>query len=359
MAASQSRKRAYWAGALVLLAGGMAAAAVQVSRPPPELTARNGGALAAPGLSAPEATPRKIRIITASGGYTLARTQREGWVLEERGGYPAPEAAVAAVLRQTAALRLERALTRDPAKLDRLRLGDPERGGRGVALQVQDERGAFLADLVLGYEPQGLYVRQRGSNQAWFAGGAMPELAKPAIWIESPQALRGASFVRLDVQPFDGPAFSLVRNTAGQLVFAPPWQLRRLSGRAAAQAIWDTLQGFDPMDVASAAAITAPVRGRLYATAADGLVIRADVHLQEEGAWLMVSASITGEGEPLPDVQARAAEINQAFGPWAFRIPDVEAAALLPAFNALTDQPMPKPAQATPAPTPARAAQPG
>lgn len=340
MAASQSRKRAFWAGSLVVLSAVMAATAFQVSRPPPELAARNGGALAAPGLSTPAAKPRKIKVVAARGGYTLARTLRDGWVLEERGGYPVSDGAVAGLLAKAAELRLERALTRDPAKLDRLRLGDPERGGRGVLLQVQDERGAFLADLVLGYEPQGVYVRQRGAVQAWFTRGRLPDLSTPAMWIARPDVLASEQFVRLDVQPRVGPGYSLVRNAAGQTVMGPPFQVRRILDRVAAQSIWQTVQTFAPVDVAGAAAAAGPLLGRVLATTADGLVLRIELRALEAGSWLMISAA-AGE-EPSPEAQARAGAINQAFGPWAFRLTPAATEAVLPALAALTEPPAPE-----------------
>lgn len=337
MAASQSRKRAFWAGTLLVLSAVMAATAYQVSRPPPELAARNGGALAAPGLSTPDAKPRKIRVVTARGGYTLARTLRDGWVLEERGGYPVSDGAVAGLLAKAAELRLERALTRDPAKLDRLRLGDPEQGGRGVLLQVQDERGAFLADLVLGYEPQGVYVRQRGGVQAWFTRGQLPDLSTPGMWISRPEVLASEQIVRLDVQPRTGPGYSLVRNSDGQTVMGPPFQVRRILDRAAAQSIWQTLQTFSPVDVAGAAAAAGPLLGRVLASTGDGLMIRIELRALESGSWLMISAA-AGE-EPTPQVQARADAINRAFGPWAFGLTPGATEAILPSLAALTEPP--------------------
>ncbi len=90
-----------------------------------------------------------ITIATKDATYRIVRTQH-GWTLPDRGDYPVARERLAQFTDGLASLSFVRPMARDPAKFDRLGLGDPAKGGDGVSVQVQNAQGALLANLMLG-----------------------------------------------------------------------------------------------------------------------------------------------------------------------------------------------------------------
>lgn len=326
------RSRAISLAAVAVLAAGVAWLA---ARPPATGPAPPPGG--APAIVRAERLEqaRAIVITTAEGEFTLARTAA-GWALRDRGDFPAPEARVAELEAALAALRLMRPMTRDPQKHDRLFVGDPTRGGKGVLVQIQDERGAYLVDLVLGFTPRGLYARRRGDDQAWAARGALPAFTDPAFWLNiEPLALDAGRFVRLDVAPSEGPAFSLLRDApGGPFRAARPFAFRAIRHPDVAQTLAVTLATLAPKDIAPAPSIVGAPIARLVASADDGLVVAVDLHRKDGADWAKVTARTIPDAPA--DTLARAQALNAQAGPWAYRVSSAQAAALAPTLMALT-----------------------
>jgi len=356
MAEALARKRGFAAMWLMASAVALSAAAWVTTRPAAGVAAPEGGLPAAPALAAGEAQARKISVSSREGAYTLVRSPR-GWVLSERGDFPVSADKVAALQQAIAALRFERAMTRDPAKLDRLSLGDPAAGGRGVAVQIEDARAAPLVDLVFGFEERGLYARERGASQAWAVAGDLPALASPASWIAAPASLKAERFARIDLAPVEGPGYALVADETGGLALGRPYSWRRIVAPGLAAGVLQTLQSFTPQDVQPAPAIGGAPRARVVAYTADGLRVEADLHREGEAWWLKLSAPMP-QGEVAEEVLARLRPINAELAPWAFRLTPEAAAALAPSLMDLTGAeardlaPPPRPAApAGPAPS--------
>lgn len=333
MAEALARTRSFTVLWLALATAGLGGAAWLVSRPAAGIVVPDGGIPAAPALAAGEAQARKIIISSPEGTYTVVRTPR-GWVLSERGDYPVSPDKPAALQQTLANLRFERPMTRDPAKLERLSLGDPAMGGKGVVVQVEDERAAPLVDLVFGFEDRGVYARERNSSQAWAVAGDLAPLGSPALWLTGPVSLRGEAFARFDIAPSDGPGYALLSGEGGY-VLGRPYSWRRIVAPERASGVAQALQQLAPLDVQPAPAIGGAPQARLLAFTADGLRVDVELHREEGAFWAKVTAAAP-TGEPPEDLQRRVQDINAEFAPWAFRLSPEAVGALQPSLSALT-----------------------
>ena len=329
------RRRAFALGAISALA---LAAAVFVSRghysgyaPPP------GGVAAAPGIGAQGTQTRAVSITSRQGVFALARSPR-GWSLQDRGGYPVSHERVSALEAAFRDLRLVRPITRDPAKHARLNVGDPGNGGDGVLVQLQDERGAFLVDLILGYRGGKVYARKRGDAQVWTTSGDLPALRDAAFWLElAPFGLQTDDLLRLDIAPPTGPAFTLQRLEPGRdFALGRPFSSLAIAQPEAARALLRVIAKLQPLDVAPAPSLGGAPASRLVAHASDGVDVVLDLHRKDGGEWLKAVA----RAAPDADAQAlaRAQAINAQTGAWAFRLRPEDAAALTPSLSALAGE---------------------
>lgn len=359
MSYALARKRGFIAIWLVLASAALGATSWIVTQPPAGLAVPAGGLPAAPALANGEAQARKISIASREGSLTVVRTQR-GWVLAERGDYPVSPERTAALQKSLAGLRFKRPMTHDPAKLDRLSLGDPAMGGKGVVVQIEDARAAPLVDLVLGFEDRGIYGRERSSSQAWAIAGDLEPLSSPAVWISAPSSLRGEDFVRLDVAPAIGPAYTMLRDEQGALALGRPYSYRKIIEPSLAKGVLEAFRKPSPIDVQPAPAIEGAVIARVAASTIDGLRADAELIRDGQGVWIKVSAPRPGEGAS-DDLMRRVQEINAELAPWAFKLGKGAVEALTPPLTALTGldaQALAPPRPVAPSTSPASAAAP-
>lgn len=300
-------------------------------------TAPPSGVLAAPGIGGENVQTRLVRITSRQGVFSIARTPR-GWVLQDRGGYPVGANRVNALEAAFRALRLARPITRDSAKHGRLNVGDPGAGGDGVLVQIQDERGAFLVDLILGYRDDTIYARKRGDAQVWTVSGDLPPLRDAAFWLElAPFGLSTAELLSLDVAPLTGPGFTVLRaEPSGPFIFGRPYSGLLIRQKDALEAMLAVIARVEPRDVAPAPSLGGVPAARLLATASDGVVVAMDIHRKDGADWLKATARTSPEA----NLQAmeRAQKINAQTGAWAFRLSPEDAAALIPALASLAGE---------------------
>lgn len=312
------------AGALVLIAAVTVAIEGRASRPDtmsgpvlPQLSESIGGA-------------QRITITSAEATYRIERTQR-GWAMRDRGDYPVLSSSLAQLTEGLEGLRYTRRMTSDPSKHERLGVNDPREGGRGILVQVEDGRGAFLVNLILGVEPRGgLYVRRPDNDQTWAAEGDLPPLRNVASWLDlRPLELDGARLARVEIMPTQGRAYILARDAAGD-----PWRiaspalgaLSQSTVRAAAERLTD----LSPVDVQPAPAIQGAPRARVRAQTFDGIVIDAEIIDADGRPWVKLVARAGA-----PEQEAAALELNNRAAPWAYGLTGMEAESLAPALSAL------------------------
>jgi hypothetical protein len=307
------------------------------------------------GLSESIAGAQRIVVTSADATYRIERTQR-GWAMRDRGDYPVLANRLAQLTEGLESLRFTRRMTSDASKHDRLGVGDPREGGRGVLVQIEDGRGALLVNLILGVEPSGLYVRRPDGDQTWAAEGDLPPLRDVASWLDlRPLEFDPARLARVEIMPAEGRAYILARDVAEQpwRIAAPP--LAALS-QSAVRATAEKLVTLSPVDVQPAPAIQGVPRARIRATTFDGVVLDAEIIDADGRRWVKLVAR--AEAAEAPEQEARALELNNRAAPWAYALGGLEAEAIAPTLATLTTPPIvaqtpttaPPPAPAPPPP---------
>lgn len=310
------------AGALAVIAGVTIAIDVRASRP--DLASGP----VAPGLAQTISGAQRIIVTSAEATYRIERTER-GWAMRERGDYPVLGGRLAQLTDGLEGLRFTRRMTADPTKHARLGVDDPRQGGRGILVQIEDGRGAFLVDLILGVEPSGLYVRHPDEDQTWAAEGELPPLRDIAAWLDlAPLDLPAAEIARVDIAPSSGAPYALTR--------ASPEASFSLSGAHGAieQSTLDATAGavarVAPIDVQPAPAIQGEPTARLRLTTFSGVAIDAELIEGGGKTWLKLVARAGS-----PEQEAAALQINDRAAAWAYALSPGDVEQLAPPLTSL------------------------
>lgn len=310
------------AGALVAVAAVTTAIGMRASRP----DAASG--LVVPGLAETIGGGTRITITSTEASYRIERAQRGEqtlWVMRDRGDYPVLPARLAQITEGLEQLRYTRRMTSDASKHERLGVGDPRQGGRGVLVQIEDGRGALLVNLILGVEPSGLYVRRPDNDQTWAADGELPPLRDVAAWLDlEPLDLPADQLARVEIMPAVGRAYILARDSAEQ-----PWRIAAPALASLAQSsvtsAAEHVTELAPTDVQPAPAIQGAPSARVRAVTFAGVEIDAEVIESDGGQWLKLVARA-----PTPEQEAAALAINNRASAWAYRLNAMDAARLAP-----------------------------
>jgi hypothetical protein len=282
-----------------------------------------------PGLAERIAGAQRITVTSAEASYRIERTQR-GWAMRDRGDFPVLATRLAQLTEGLQGLQYVRRMTSDPAKHERLGVGDPRQGGRGVMVQIEDGQGAFLVNLILGIEPNGLYVRRPDQNQTWAARGELPPLRDIAAWLElRPIALQGDEIARVEITPAEGGAYILARETpeAGDFTLVSP-RVALAPGAVTPTAL--RITQLSPIDVQTAPAIQGPPRARVRVVTYDGVAIEGELIESDGKTWLKLVARAGA-----PEQEPAALEINNRAAGWAYALRQSDADALAPPLTTL------------------------
>jgi hypothetical protein len=289
-----------------------------------------------PGLSESIAGAQRIMISSVEATYRIERTER-GWAMRDRGDYPVLGGRLAQLTQGLESLRFTRRMTSDPTKHARLGVDDPRQGGRGVLVQIEDQRGAFLVNLILGVETSGLYVRRPDDDQTWAAAGELPPLRDVAAWLDlAPLNLPAAQIARVDVTPATGPAYALTRQSADA-------GFTLVGARAAsAQTMLDdtatAIAQVSPIDVQPAPAIQGAPSARLHLVTFGGVVIEAELIVSGDKTWLKMAARAAA-----PEQEAAALQINDRAAAWAYALSQADVERIAPPLSALLPGAAPAP----------------
>jgi hypothetical protein len=307
-----------------------------------------------PGLHETIGGGRRITITSSDASYRIERVQRGNesvWVMRDRGDYPVLSARLAQLTAGLEQLQFTRRMTSDPAKFDRLGVGDPRHGGRGVLVQIEDGRGALLVSLILGTVPTAgadvFYVRRPDQNQTWAAQGPLPPLRDVASWLNlRPVDLPVESVVHVEIAPAQGRAYVLDRNPqdATWRLSSPALQGVQSSVASAAEEITQ----LSPVDVQPAPAIQGVARARVRVLTSTGVAIEAEIVESDNRTWikLVARALVAGNAQQ----EAAALAINDRASAWAYALSSAQGDAIAPALSTLM-------ASATPPASPAHPAQ--
>jgi hypothetical protein len=344
--ADERYRRVGWAllGAAILTVLALVATTMDARRlKPPEAV---GAVL--PGFDKTAGEANLIVIQSKDATYRIARTSA-GWALRDKGDYPVRRERLAQFTAGLAGLKYVRPMTRDPAKLDRLGLGDPTKGGEGVLVQVQNAQGAYLANLVLGIEPRGLYVRDPSKEQSWAVKGELPPLKDAAAWLDlAPIAIDKGRIARVDIAPPAGPGFAVKRDPGVRdFHIERPFDRLLVLSPEGVNAAGESIAVFAPVDVAAAPAINGAIRARIIVRTFDGLVIEGEIYEIGARHWLKLVAR--GDN---PAALAEAQSINTRAAPWAYGLSDMTYRDFAPPLGMIARTPQAAIAPAPVAPIP-------
>lgn len=302
--------------------------------------------LAVPGLEREITRAQRILVTSTDASYRIERTER-GWVMRDRGDYPVSAARLEQLTNGLARLAFTRRMTSDQGRHARLGVDDPRQGGRGVLVQIEDGQGALLANLILGVETRGLYVRKPDENQVWAARGELPPLRDPATWLDlTPLTLDAAQIARAEIVPTIGRPYVLERESreTRDFVIVAPARLAPLTLQSVTQTA-ERLAHLSPVDVQPAPAIQGTPRARVRLRTFTGVLIDAEIIDVDQKSWVKITA--TAEN---PEAEPAAAEINNASAGWAYALSPAEAEALTAPLTTLLPQPAGAPEPSAPPP---------
>lgn len=328
---------------LLLIAGVLAAIAfvtvgIQMRGSRPDLA--SGPVV--PGLEERISGAQRITVTSAEASYRIERTQR-GWAMRDRGDYPVLGSRLAQLTEGLQGLQYVRRMTSDASKHERLGVGDPRQGGRGILVQVEDGQGAFLVNLILGVETNGLYARRPDQDQTWAVRGELPPLRDVSAWLNlAPLETRPDEIARVEITPAEGGAYILARDTADvDFRIASP-----ALAPVSASVVTNTAQritALSPIDVQTAPAIQGAPRARIRVTTFNGVVIAGEVIESDGKTWLKLVAQAA-----TPEQEGAALEINGRAAGWAYALSPSEAEALTPPLASLLPPRMPAAPTAAP-----------
>ena len=295
---------------------------------------------------------RRLRLQSSAETVTLARGE-QGWVVEERAGYPADFRRLETLLEALASARLVEQKTARPEFFDRLGLVDIERPeSEAVQLELWGVSDEPIVRVLLGKAAEGRggrYVRAASAQQTWLIDTSPDPMTSPADWLE--RTLLDVDFSRVaSVSRALGGAleFSASRAVAGDAPLAvgalPAGKAPRYQSvfDAAARAILTA----EPEDVRKAAELDFTGAAETVIGCFDGLRVTVRATKAKDGNWV---ALLAANGEPVPradepatelagdeelapatdgaeatptDVAAQAAGLNRRLDGWAFKVSD-------------------------------------
>jgi hypothetical protein len=328
-AAERSEARRRRVTTLALIAAAFAAvAAITVAIESRTLRQDTVSGPAIPGLADRITRAKSIVVQSPDATYRIEETDR-GWAMRDRGDYPVTRLRLEQLTKGLVELVHTRRMTSDAALHARLGVDDPATGGRGVHVQILDADGAYLANVILGLQPQTLYVRAPDDDQVWAAKGELPPLQQPAAWLDlRPVALDAARIQRVEIAPHEGRAYVLAREEAGFAIVAPG----RLAPRSQAILLTaaEKMTRLNASDVQAAPAIQGTRYAAVRAFTDNGVRVDGELIEADGKIWVKFTAAAAN-----PEAQPAAAAINTGSSAWAFALSSREADSLAPTLASL------------------------
>ncbi len=294
---------------------------INVTGTRPDSRAGRIGQPVLPGMTATLEGVDRVRITTADTIYTLARSPR-GWIMQETGGYPVRIARMAALAAGLETLSWDEAKTRDPAKFDRIGLGDPRTGGAGALIELMDTDGRVTSSLITGRRGDRIYARRPQEDAAFRVSGELPPFYRRETWLDLDVIDLPAEVIRaVRLVEANGSSLYLQRVVGGgprDFRPAPPNQNDRLISRMAASAPALALSRLAPTDVKPADSLETRPVARHFTMTHDGLEVAVNAYKEADGFYITLHAVEAGEGA------RRAETINQKSDGWAFRLSEYD-----------------------------------
>lgn len=274
----------------------------------------------------------RVTLVHGGAKTTLLR-HGDGWVVEEKGDYPANEAKIYQALLGLAELSFVEPKTRKPDLYPRLEVDDADKkDAKSTLVTVADAKGSLLGELIagkrrvdqLGGGNDGIYVRKPGDAQSWLAGGTLDLAGATPEWLDKKLIdLPQAKVKDVVLSAADGGALAFRRDKPEDkfALAAPPPAGKKLKSGDALDTPAGALAGLELTDVRPAKEFEFPKDGAAQARyeSFDGLVLTVSIAQKDGTDWARIAASGTGEAEK------QAADLNARLSPWVFAIASFKA----------------------------------
>lgn len=282
-----------------------------------------------PGLAGELNQATHIRVVSKKyGAFNVVFVPVKGWVLPDRGNYPASFEEVRKTLVGLAALETVEPKTARADWFHYVDLDAPPKGN-GVLIELSNDKGVRLAALIAGKSEDigdnsgavGLFVRKPDEAQSWLVRSPFDPRANPSDWMDKKVMDVDRSRIReAEIRPASGPAYTVSREKPGDADFAlaPMPRGRELAYPGSPDGVAAAIAGFsfDDIKPSSDFDFTAGA-SRVVTRTFDGLIVTADTIKQGEDYWARVYAnSVPGK----PDAAKEANEINAHAAGWAYKL---------------------------------------
>lgn len=294
------------------------------------------GAPLFPGLAAQSAGIARIELSQSGKALALAR-DKEGWVLADRGGYPAKLDAVRALLVKVAQAELVEGKTRNKERYGLLELEDATaKDAKSRLLRLTDDKGGVIAETIVGKKrfdafgasKGGTYVRKPGDEQTWLSNADLDVSVSVRDWVQTSLLdLAAAKIAKLTVDIPGEEPLVIARDAADinkHALTAIP-EGKKLKEGAGIDGIVRGAGSIDLEDVRKpTAGGSITVAGIAKIEADGGLVVTLKLRKDGEDHWLSLESS-GGEG----DTKKIAEEVTRKAQGWEFKINPGKAQAIL------------------------------
>jgi hypothetical protein len=305
-----------------------------------------------PGIASKIADATKLHIVGNKGAFDVVKTDK-GWVVAQRGNYPAAFDQVQKTLVGMAGLETIEPKTSRPDWFHYVDLETPPKGN-GILVSAFGGDGE-IASVIFGKSEDigdpsgatGVFVRRANEDQSYLARAVFTPKADPGDWMDKNVVNIDRSRIQeADFTPASGPAYILRRDKPSDPDFKPTAlpRGRELSNDAAGDTAAAAITGFTFDDVKPAAVLDFSKPTRVVTKTFDGLTVTAEVAQQGSDSWARISASAEpGNTEGL----AEANEINAHAGSWAYKLPPYKSQQFTTTLESLL-KPLGSPAKTTP-----------
>jgi len=312
-----------------------------------------------PGLSKTVRGATHIHVVSKAGAFDIAFVPEKGWVVRQRGDYPASFDLIQRTLVGLAALQTIEPKTARPDWLHYVGLDAPPRGD-GLLMTVSDDKGHELAAIITGKSEDigdtsgatGLFVRRPNEDQSWLARSVIDPRGNMADWLDKHVLDVDQSRIQeVDVDPAGSPSFVVQRLLPSDPDF-------KLTPVAAGKSVGDptvpdavgyaiTGFGFDDVRPASELDFTNPTTtARVTTKTFDGLTVTLHVLKSGQDYWAVLSAEASDAGKA--DAAKEAAAINARASGWAYKLPAFKGQLFMTTLDSMLKTPAAPPATATP-----------
>lgn len=297
--------------------------------------------------------------VTTRTGKIVMKAAPGGWVVANRGNFPARSDKLVKAAVQLSQLRVAEAKTRLAERYDRLEVEDIDaKDSKSKLFRLADAQGAILAEIIVGrqvdsFRPgrESVYVRRPDQAQAWLAAGGLEVGSEIRDWVNRDVLdIQLNRVSRVTTVAPDGAALVVARPQSPQDKFAvdnlPESAKLKETAAAGMEDAARALAFLELVDVRPAAELdfANDKASKAEIRTFDGLIVQVRVIDHEGGAWARFEASANpalasaGAAGGTADAKKEADTINARVGPWAYKIPDYKSTALRTRLSDLLEE---------------------